>query len=241
MRTLLLTTDTSHHRYFAGRVADIVPWAHIVVETASPPDPPYPVAHALDRLTVEYEEGIWPADLRPGFEALAPVGRRPAADCPQVARIVADVAPDLIVIFGTRIIRSSAILTGAPHVLNLHGGDPEHYRGLDTLLWAIWHRDFDRLCTTLHVAAPRVDTGAVVGSEPIALRPGMPLHALRAENTDCTIRLALAALRSFQRTGTVASRPLRQIGRFYSAMPAVLKQATIDRFEAHLRQRHPDG
>ena len=47
-------------------------------------------------------------------------------------------------------------------IFNLHGGDPEKYRGLDSHYWSIYHNDFKSLITTLHKVRPILDTGEIV-------------------------------------------------------------------------------
>ena len=43
--------------------------------------------------------------------------------------------------------------------INLHGGDPEKYRGLDSHLWSIYHEDWASLVSTLHVVSKDLDAG----------------------------------------------------------------------------------
>ena len=44
----------------------------------------------------------------------------------------------------------------------MHGGDPEYYRGLDSFLWAIYHKDFNKFYVTLHNVNNTFDSGGVI-------------------------------------------------------------------------------
>ena len=73
-------------------------------------------------------------------------------------------------------------------IFNLHGGDPQRYRGLDTHLWAIYHKDFGGLVTTLHIL-PKLDDGDIVSMGTLPVSKDMPLYALRKVNTEVCVNL----------------------------------------------------
>jgi methionyl-tRNA formyltransferase len=229
MRTVLLTTDTPHHAYFAWRVAERFPLAAIVVET-DPIDPPFDVAHPFEALRDAYERET----------LLAGLGRLRDVAPTQTIRNANDAAadlealePDVALVFGTGLL-AQPVLGAASLCLNLHGGNPEHYRGLDTHLWAIYHRDWENLVTTLHVADEGLDTGDIVLQATLPLRNGMGLHELRSVNTEACVDLSLAALDALDGGGPLPRRPQRQRGRYYSFMPAVLKDRCVSQFETHV-------
>ncbi len=141
--------------------------------------------------------------------------------------------PDALVVFGTGRLGEAVIGLSPDAAVNLHGGDPEDYRGLDTHLWAIYHGDFPSLVTTLHRLAPTLDSGEIIQSLPLPLERGMALHELRRVNTEICLRLTLAALDDFKRRGRFVGRQQRRIGRYYSFMPAVLKPLCVERFARH--------
>ena len=85
--------------------------------------------------------------------------------------------------------------------LNLHGGNPITYRGLDSHLWAIYHEDFSELVTSIHLVEPELDTGKLINKRPIKLKSKMKLYQLRAENTLCCIALTLEALENLKNNG----------------------------------------
>src|SRR6185312_14163853 len=58
--------------------------------------------------------------------------------------------PDVLLDFGTGKLSPEVLAVPRLAALNLHGGDPERYRGLDTHLWAVCQLDFEALVTTIH-------------------------------------------------------------------------------------------
>jgi methionyl-tRNA formyltransferase len=228
MRLLVLTTETTHHAYFVRQITPRSGELRVLLESTGVV-PPFDVAHPFEAERDRYEAAAWfdgkqqhVADLADSFTAQN-VNDSAAIDLARAYR------PDLTVVFGTRRLRAPVIEACGPLVVNLHGGDPEYYRGLDTHLWAIYHSDFTRLSTTLHVLNEQVDDGPIIGMKPLALEPGMRLHELRRRNTEAAVDLTADAIDSI-RSGQLSSRPQRQAGRYYSFMPSVLKQICVERF-----------
>ena len=138
--------------------------------------------------------------------------------------------PDVIFVYGTRKLCPEWV-RGAPYVLNLHGGDPERYRGLDSNLWALYNQDYDALQVTLHHVDDELDTGDIVFQTQFELPRSPSLGYLQAETTRVCIRLALLALVGIK-SGFLPRRPQRTLGRYYSRIPEELRE----RCETNLRQ-----
>lgn len=228
MGIAVLTTDTTHHTYWAWKLAEERLLDAVVIET-KPPHPPFDTYHPFEAERDAYEREELLADCPAAIDGFAETLRVTTVNEPTVLARIRELRSDLIVAFGTGIIRSPLIAAVDAPLMNLHGGDPEEYRGLDCHLWAIYHGDFDALVTTLHQVDEDLDTGAIVGRRSIVL-PKV-LHRLRAANTQLCVALTLDALRSLQ-AGTLGLAPQRQRGRYYSFMPAVLKDVCLHRWEA---------
>ena len=74
-------------------------------------------------------------------------------------------------------------------IVNLHGGNPEEYRGLDSLFWSIFHKDFKNLQTTLHYVKLRVDTGNIIKKLKIITNKKTNLYNLRILNVINCIKI----------------------------------------------------
>jgi len=232
MRLVVLTTDTPHHLRFVQEIARHTAVAHILEETTGI-KPPFDTAHPFETEREDYERSLWFSGGAPKLSDVAPVTRfANLNDAPAVDALAA-LAPDLTVVFGTRPLSAAVIDAAGPWPVNLHGGDPEAYRGLDTHLWAIYHGDFANLITALHVVNPGIDDGAIIAALPLPLARGMALHQLRAANTEVCITLVRQAVDALRETGRIVARPQRAKGRYYSFMPAVLKEICVGKFGKH--------
>ena len=232
MKLALLTTETTHHAYFAHALGEVHQIAMIVSETAAS-TPPFPTAHAFESERDAYEREVFFDGADVGLKDAAEVLTAPRADDDTALEALRRLGPDVMVVFGTGKLGGDLIELCPRRILNLHGGDPEHYRGLDTHLWAIYHRQFDQLVTTLHHLNEGLDAGDVVMQAALPIEAGMPLHALRAANTKVCVELTMAALATFGRLGRFWHRPQRRTGQYCSFMPAVLKEVCVRHFEAY--------
>jgi hypothetical protein len=233
MRLIILTTQTLHHAYFVRKLANRFPLSAVFIESDVLP-PPYETAHSFELERDNYEKETWFGGEEPCIDKIAECRNFPSLDSSAAVSAMKDMRADLGIVFGTRRLRGEAMKV-CPTLLNLHGGDPELYRGLDTHLWAIWHRDFSSLVTCLHHIAPRLDTGNIVSKAPVRLRQGMKLSQLRAANTETCLELTCRAAAAYEADGAVDSIPQRVEGRYYSFMPVALKTVCLDVFERYCR------
>lgn len=234
MKVVLLTTDTPHHRYFAWQVSRRHAWAGILFETRRLPVN-YPTAHPFENQRDHYENTMLLKDA-PLWDAIGPTRTFASANEPAALDWLRSVEADVALDFGTGRLTPEAIAASARLCLNLHGGDPEQYRGLDTHLWAIWHRDFDGLVTTLHHMDATLDTGDIVLQRTLRPTRDWQLHQVRGHNTEACIAMCLEALDAAAAGQKLPARPQRQRGRYYSAMPAVLKEECVARFAKHVKR-----
>jgi methionyl-tRNA formyltransferase len=234
MRLVILTTQTPHHAYFVREIAREFP-TELILNEITPLTAPFEVAHPFETERDIYEQKIWFSGGNPSLAEASGSEMRPFASIndPEAIECLKTASPDVVVVFGTGLLRPPVIATCPNGMINLHGGDPEGYRGLDTHLWAIYHGAFDDLITTLHHVDPELDNGDIIEKMNIPVSPGMKLHELRRANTEICVELTKNALRTYQETGKFASVPQTEKGRMYSFMPEVLKDLCVRRFEFH--------
>lgn len=232
MNVALLTTDTLHHAHFLREFGAAFPVGTAFLETRSSP-PAFPCAHAFEGERDEHERRIFFGGRGASVKDFAPWREFPDMGSPEALAGIRAARPDALLVFGTGKLKGALLEEYAGRIVNLHGGDPEEYRGLDTHLWAVYHRDFGGLATTLHHLEKDLDTGGIIQQGQVPLRRGMGLHELRAANTGVCLDLSLAAFAAFEKLGRFPSRAQRRRGRYYSAMPAVLKDQCVRKFSAH--------
>ncbi|MFQ5651443.1 MAG: formyltransferase family protein [bacterium] len=232
MRIAVLTTETTHHTFFVRELGKVFPELCVVVEQQTL-SPRFETHHPFEHEREEYERRVF---FDGNGTTLADIARPFLVDSvndPRALEHLTRLKPDVMVVFGTGIIREELLRLASPNMVNLHGGDPEAYRGLDSHLWAIYHRDYSNLITTLHYVNKDLDDGEIILQAPIRLFPGMRLHELRRFNTEVCVQLVVSALDMYARFGRFISRPQRSSGRYYSFMPAVLKDICVKRFESY--------
>lgn len=234
MRTTLLTTPTSHHLYFAQKVMECFSFDAILLETGQN-IPSYETAHTFEKDRDEYEREILLDRCVSGFDELAPTCRLESINDNQGVMNLRQFAPELLIVFGTGKLKLPIIQTASIACLNLHGGNPEEYRGLDNHLWAIYHKDFVNLITTLHHMDSELDTGDIVLQSSLPLHKDCCLYMLRSLNTQVCVDLAKMALTSLQMTGRLPSHRQMKRGRYYSFMPSVLKEICVRRFSEYVK------
>lgn len=234
MRVSLLTTDTPHHTYYAWRLAELFPLQAIVIETRAIAAP-FETAHPFERERDQYERSVLLEGFHGTLRDIAPVCQVETLQSADAQRALLELAPEIILIFGTAKCPGAVIDSASVACLNLHGGNPEWYRGLDTHLWAIYHGEFDQLVTTLHYTEAALDVGAIVLQTQLMLSRESRLPELRSLNTKACVDLSLAALQCVDAGRALPARRQTQRGRYYSFMPAVLKTRCVEKFERHVR------
>ena len=232
MRLVVLTTGSVRRRYFVRALEDMFAVTRVFVETGELA-PPFETAHPLDDASREHESQAWFGDAAPTFDQVAEVEEYVSLNDSKAVEAVAATEPDIVLVFGAGLLRPPVLDICPNGCVNLHSGDPENYRGLDCHLWAVYHGDFAALVTSLHRLTPELDGGDVIAKRPVMLAPGMGLHELRRAHTEGCVEVVKGALTDFAATGAFQATPQNRRGRYYSFMPAVMKDRCIRRFERH--------
>ena len=83
-------------------------------------------------------------------------------NAPMVAELLKARQPELVLVHGTRIIKSTILKSVASPFVNIHAGVTPRYRGVHGGYWARWSDDDAHFGVTIHLVDPGVDTGAVL-------------------------------------------------------------------------------
>lgn len=232
MRLVVLTTKTPHHTFFCRELAQRHSLELAILETTGV-NAKFPTAHEFESKRDEYEIQSWFSGKAPGISDICKTLTTSNINDSICADHLRRIRPNVVIVFGTRKLKQELIDTSPDSMLNLHGGDPEKYRGLDSHLWACYHQDFDALATCLHHLRSDLDAGEIVAQKKIPIFRNMKLHQLRKANTDLCIELVLRSLMDIENSGRIQGTPQRAKGRYYSFMPAVLKDIALRNFEKY--------
>ena len=232
MKIVVLTSETIHHAYFVRELVKTFPVEQVLIE-CNVFTSPFETHHNFEDKRDEYERDIF--FNKKGFllKDVVSIKKFASVNDAEAVRYLNKLQPDIIVVFGTGKILPEVIQVCPQGIINLHGGDPEEYRGLDSHLWAIYHKDYGSLVTTLHRLNEKLDDGAIILQSKIHLAHGMPIHQFRRYNTEVCIKLTFSAFKMYEKHGFFASRSQRKYGRYYSFMPSVLKEICKRNFEKY--------
>ncbi len=235
-RCLLLTTDTPHHRYFAGRLARWVELTVVLEESASGAAARFSFNRLQDRFERKsFNGGSEGFGAQGGFHRFRSVNER---ECRELIRRT---QPDLLVTFGTRRVLP-AVYRMVPLSVNVHRGILPDYRGLDSDLWALYRRDFGNIGTALHLLEERLDTGPVLLQRRLELRAPLAAHELRYHTTLLAADLMEELLQSLRKGAPPAASPqdLRR-GVYLSAIPPLKRWLASRRLQRYLNGHAAHG
>lgn len=237
MRIAILTTQTPHHAHYVRTLAERFDIVSVLLETEAV-QPPFKTAHSFEAERNAFEVEYWfgQGSAEPDIGEFTHCARFASLNDPDALKHVNTISPDIALVFGTGRLERGMLDLLPGRIFNLHGGNPEEYRGLDTHLWAIYHGDFDGLVTCLHTAEPELDTGDVIAIRPVPVVRDMELYQLRAANTGVCIDISAEQLNLLNSGKQLQFRPQRSKGRYYSFMPSCLKSLCVDKFRRHMEK-----
>ena len=231
MKIILLTTQTIHHAFFLKKLVELYPSVYCIIE-ATGVNPTFDIAHPFEVQREYYELNFVGNDIQ--LKDLCPCIEVDNINDDSVLNFINDIKPDILISFGTRKIGCKLVSKYKNKLINLHGGDPESYRGLDTHLWAIYHNDWPALLTTIHIVNEALDDGLIIQKSSLDIRDLSHLYELRLANTKACIDLSISAIKTYEALGTFITSKQQKKGRYYSFMPTVLKEICVKKFEDHL-------
>ena len=233
MKIAVLTTETPHHTYFVKALKELFSDITVYCETKNNVTPLFKTDHSFEVKRDIYECQRWFRNEETKISEITSVNEFTSMNDASAIASLEKESVDIVIVFGTGVLKPPLIEICSQRIFNLHGADPEKYRGLDTHLWAIYHKDFSGLITTLHHLDKGLDTGDIVLQGAIPLHHKIKLHELRAANTEVCVKLTLTVIDMMNRFGEVTSRSQYKKGRYYSAMPSELKGICQKRFETY--------
>jgi len=106
---------------------------------------------------------------------------------------LSDLAPDVLVVLGTSILKPGILAIPTRAALNIHGGVVPEYRNVHSELWAVLNGDAVNVGTTIIHLDEGIDSGAIALQERVAEAQGF--FDLRWRNLRLSADLIVRALR----------------------------------------------
>ncbi len=229
MKIVILNQGKNHHKYLISKLSEHFQISLIIVEK-NQLKPDFDTYHSYENQQDSYEKEVLLKNTDIKLNDISRTIESENINDEVVVSSMNKVNPDIVLTVGTGLIKSSLIKICPSGFINLHGGDPEYYRGLDSFLWAIYHKDFSRLKVTLHRLNNKLDDGEIIEQEKIPLNKKTKIFKLRTENIKICLDIVTKSISFYEKNGEFVSYSQKKKGRYYSFMPGVLKEISVKNF-----------
>jgi len=233
MKIVILNQAKNHHKYLIKSLSEYFSITAIVVEK-KPLEPKFETFHPYENEQDIYEKEVLLKNENINLSHYGDLYECENINDSKIFLTISKINPDVILTVGTNLIKKPLVDLCPQGFINLHGGDSQYYRGLDSFLWSMYHADFSRLVVTLHHLNNKLDDGDIILQKQIRLNRRLHIHKLRAENIKVCFELVKKSLSHFNVEGQFHSYPQKKIGRYYSFMPAALKDISIKKYNNYI-------
>jgi methionyl-tRNA formyltransferase len=237
MKIAILTTDTTHHKYFVSQICNYSNEVICVFES-NILKPQFATKVNFEKQREKFEKKKWfnnkPINLAEVKNLkILNVSK---GDNKKSINFLKKNNVDLIILFGVKKISKLFLEKFKKKIFNLHGGDLKEYRGLDSHYWAIYHNDFKSLIVTLHTVELKLDTGKIVYEKKIKFNKTDRIHQIRYKNTNICVSLVNSLIKKLRlKKKYTLNKPIFY-GRYYSFMPKQLKTIVEKKFNSYCKK-----
>ncbi len=155
-----------------------------------------------------------------GYPADVAIDRFDDANDATCVERLTQLAPDVLIVLGTSILREPLLSLPRRHLLNIHGGIVPHYRNVHSDFWAWHNRDYECIGTSIIHVDAGIDTGDLALQDTIAVEPEDTLMTVKQKNLELAGRLATRAVKQAL-DGTLPRQPQDRNSRGYYRMPGL--------------------
>ena len=120
----------------------------------------------------------------------------------QCLSILKSLAPELLIVFGTSILKPKVLSIARRYTLNIHGGIVPKYRNVHSDFWAVSKKDFKNIGTSIIHLDPGIDTGDIAMQGFLKVRPGDTLFSIKKKNLELSLQLITQAI-ELAKTGSL--------------------------------------
>jgi methionyl-tRNA formyltransferase len=237
LKVLILTTKTNHHLYFLHQLSLDRRLDLLSVFEKKSIKFNFKTEHKLDNLRNSYEYSILSKN-KIKYSSLSKKKEVWDINSKTSINLIKKFNPEIIISYGVGKIREEFLNNFQKKTFNLHGGNPEYYRGLDSFLWAIYHKDFKNFYVTLHEVNKTFDSGGVIYKKKLIFNRKTNICNLRLISTDICLLLSKRIIKKFLSQKKYKVKSQIKKGRYYSAMPSVLKQNCINNFNNYIKNKY---
>ena len=224
----LLTTKTTHHIYYENQIYRNFKNIITIYETQII-KPSFQTNVNFEKKRDEHEKKVFFKNKKPIFKSKN--YKVDSINNLKVIEILKKNKVKYLIVFGTKKITSNILKLYKDKIFNLHGGNPEEYRGLDSHYWSIYHNDFNNLVSCIHVLNKKLDDGKIIFKSKLKIPKKTRIYQLREINTKNFINISYKLLKKINKSEKFKLHNQNKIGRYFSFMPKDLKYICQKKFE----------
>jgi methionyl-tRNA formyltransferase len=220
MKIIIFSTDTKHHTYFINRISEYYDVCSVIYERKKLVKP-YDTGPFWEEEEDEFEEIFF--EEGEGVNRELEVNKKMievhSVNSKHLVKYIKSLNPDLGILFGTGLVKPYIFDIPKYGTINIHRGAIGEYRGIDSDLWALYNKKFDKINVTIHYVDEKLDTGDVLDEQNCPFDMIQELHEIRYYTTCLATEMMLTLLGKFQSGGRLKGVKQTKLGKYYSAMP----------------------
>lgn len=124
----------------------------------------------------------------------------------QCIKTLKTIAPDLVIVNGTRIISRKVLEAINCSFINIHAGITPYYRGVHGAYWALVNNDISKCGVTVHLVDKGIDTGGVLAQANIEMNTADNFSTYPLLQLTAGLKLLLPTLDALSNQTLVASK-----------------------------------
>ncbi len=135
---------------------------------------------------------------------------------PEFIDRVRQISPYFILTLSGPLYKDELLNCAGGVALNQHAGHSPDYKGSNTIHWALYHRELDRVGSTVHITVSGADAGAILRRSQAAMFPNDDIETLFIRSVALGTELMIESIKEIIENQSVAIFPQpKYIGRTY--------------------------
>ena len=177
----------------------------------------------------QIEEKFFQAGGGPEFPKGVPLFISKDPNNEETVQWIKSISPDILVVFGTRLISEPVLSTARLGALNLHTGLSPYYRGGQCTFWCLYEGDVEHIGVTVHHLSSRIDGGDIVYTAQPELEPGDTVRSIECKLVRLGTERMIQAIEELE-AGKAPRIPQREKGKlFLSRMFTLEKRLELEK------------
>lgn len=168
----------------------------------------------LDWATRKGKKSILNSDIS-NIESIPKIFVKSVNDSESI-KFTKDLKADILLVYGTGILKKEIINVTVHGVLNIHPGITPEYRGLEPTFWAMTNQDFDKIGVTIHYIDEGIDTGRILSQETVKVEKNDSYHTLFEKSIEKGVDMLLNVISDMENGKIKTTDKVGSVSKVYS-------------------------